>query len=374
MELWRLAHLFEPAFLALFVTTVAVVLASAQRALAFEKEGERHRDYGGGASQSEVVVTLDTSQALLIPITCSCSLLIMFYLFSSVSMIVMGFTILSSVFSLGFALAPYVAALNARVGDVVVVNRSWFGPITRSQAVLTVFSVGVVASWMVTGHWLLNNVIGISLCVAFVSHVRLPNIKVCALLLVCLFVYDIFWVFFSEQFFGSNVMVTVASRQTSNPVHTVASSLNMQRFSEVVAKKLDLPLKLIFPRNLFWGASGGAFGGQFLMIGLGDMAIPGMLLSLVLCFDHRKVREYDNEGSFSRGNKYIQFGGFGYAVGMIAALAAGLLSQSAQPALLYLVPSTLGSILCAAWMRGELAELWSGPRPIVTEKTSLMEP
>lgn len=62
-----------------------------------------------------------------------------------------------------------------------------------------------------------------------------------------------------------------------------------------------------------------------------------MLLSLVLCFDHRKVREYDNEGSFSRGNKYIQFGGFGYAVGMIAALAAGLLSQSAQPALLYLV-------------------------------------
>lgn len=229
MELWRLAHLFEPAFLALFVTTVAVVLASAQRALAFEKEGERHRDYGGGASQSEVVVTLDTSQALLIPITCSCSLLIMFYLFSSVSMIVMGFTILSSVFSLGFALAPYVAALNARVGDVVVVNRSWFGPITRSQAVLTVFSVGVVASWMVTGHWLLNNVIGISLCVAFVSHVRLPNIKVCALLLVCLFVYDIFWVFFSEQFFGSNVMVTVASRQTSNPVHTVASSLNMQR-------------------------------------------------------------------------------------------------------------------------------------------------
>lgn len=38
------------------------------------------------------------------------------------------------------------------------------------------------------------------------------------------------------------------------------------------------------------------------------------------------------------------------------------------------VPSTLGSILCAAWARGELAELWSGPRPIVTEKTSFMEP
>ena len=72
-------------------------------------------------------------------------------------------------------------------------------------------------------------------------------------------------------------------------------------------------------------------------------AIPGMLLSLVLCFDHRKFREHDNEGTFSRGNKYIQFGGCGYAVGMIAALAAGLLSQAAQPALLYLVRRACGS-------------------------------
>lgn len=373
MELWRLIHLFEPAYVVLLITSVSVVLASAQRALAFEKEGERHRDYTGVGSQSGVAVTLDSSQALLIPITCSCSLLIMFYLFSSVSMVIMAFTLVSSFLSLGFTLAPCMAALNARVGDVVVVSRSWCGPISRSQAVLAVFCVGVVATWMVTGHWLLNNVLGVSLCIAFVSHVRLPNIKVCALVLVGLFVYDIFWVFFSEQLFGSNVMVTVATRQTSNPVHTVASSLNMQKFSEVVAKKLDLPLKLIFPRS-FWDPSRGSFRGQYLMIGLGDMAIPGMLLSLVLCFDHRKVRERDNEGTFSRGNKYIQFGGVGYAVGMVSALAAGLLSQMAQPALLYLVPSTLGSILGAAWARGELAELWSGPRPIVTEKTSLVEP
>lgn len=267
MELWRLIHLFEPAYVVLLITSVSVVLASAQRALAFEKESERHRDYGGVGSQS---VTIDTSQALLIPITCSCSLLIMFYLFSSVSMIIMAFTLVASVLSLGFSLAPCMTALNARVGDVIVVSRSWCGAISRSQAILAVFCIGVVVSWMVTGHWLLNNVLGVSLCIAFVSHVRLPNIKVCSLVLVGLFVYDIFWVFFSEQLFGSNVMVTVATRQTSNPVHTVASSLNMQKFSEVVAKKLDLPLKLIFPRS-FWDVSRGNFRGQYLMIGLGDM-------------------------------------------------------------------------------------------------------
>ncbi|CAH8320950.1 unnamed protein product [Eruca vesicaria subsp. sativa] len=69
--------------------------------------------------------------------------------------------------------------------------------------------------------------LGVSICVAFVSHVRLPNIKTCAMLLVCLFVYDIFWVFFSERFFGANVMVSVATQQASNPVHTVANSLNL---------------------------------------------------------------------------------------------------------------------------------------------------
>ncbi|KMZ70621.1 hypothetical protein ZOSMA_198G00230 [Zostera marina] len=39
-----------------------------------------------------------------------------------------------------------------------------------------------------------------------VYDARLPNIKICTLFLICLFVYDVFWVFFSERFFGENVM------------------------------------------------------------------------------------------------------------------------------------------------------------------------
>ncbi len=69
-------------------------------------------------------------------------------------------------------------------------------------------------------------------------------------------------------------------------------------------------------------------------------AIPGMLLALVLCFDHRKGREHENEGSFSRGNQYIRYAVCGYSIGLITALAAGLLSQLPQPALLYLVSSS----------------------------------
>jgi minor histocompatibility antigen H13 len=48
----------------------------------------------------------------------------------------------------------------------------------------------------------------------------------------------------------------------------------------------------------------------------------------------------------------------GYAVGMMSTLAILLWFKHGQPALLYLVPSVVGSIFLTAWARGELKELW----------------
>jgi signal peptide peptidase-like protein 3 len=290
--LWRLVYLLEPASVVLIATAVFVVSASAQRALTFEKESERHRDF------AEASITLDSSQALMIPIASSCSLLLMFYLFASMSQFIMGFTAVASASSLAFCLAPYVTYMNSQMGllDPIIVNRGCCGSFSRTQGLLVVVSCVVVAAWLVTGHWLLNNILGISICIAFVSHVRLPNIKICALLLLCLFVYDIFWVFFSEQFFGSNVMVSVATQQASNPIHTVASSLNLQGLSQAITKKLELPVKLVFPRNLLGGwIPSGSGGTEFLMLGLGDMVSFShssqfcLLHTLLMCIKMQSV-------------------------------------------------------------------------------------
>lgn len=75
-------------------------------------------------------------------------------------------------------------------------------------------------------------------------------------------------------------------------------------------------------------------------------AIPGMLLALVLCFEHRRAKEIQ-EGlpsslgphSHPRNSKYAWYATVGYAVGLISALAAGVLTRAPQPALLYLVIS-----------------------------------
>ncbi|XP_008234233.1 PREDICTED: signal peptide peptidase-like 1 [Prunus mume] len=366
--LWKLLYLLEPAPISLIVTAVGVTFGSAFRALNYGKEMERNRDL------SETSITLDRSQALMIPVMSSISLLLMFYLFSSVSQLLTVFTAIASVSSLFFCLSPYVAYLKSQFGfSDPYVSRCCSKSFTRIQGLLLFLCIGTVVAWLVTGHWVLNNLLGISICIAFVSHVRLPNIKICAMLLVCLFVYDIFWVFFSERFFGANVMVSVATQQASNPVHTVANSLSLPGL-QMVTKKLELPVKIVFPRNLLGGLiPGGAR--DFMMLGLGDMAIPAMLLALVLCFDHRRSRDSINllEMHSSKGHKYIWYALPGYAIGLVTALAAGILTHSPQPALLYLVPSTLGPIVFISWIRKELAELWDGPLPNSNDKAHQIE-
>lgn len=263
--LWKLVYLLEPSSVTLFVTAIAVSYASASRALNYGKEMERNRDL------SEASITLDGSQALMIPIMSSCSLLFMFYLFSSVSQLLTAFTAVASASALYFCLWPYVAQvkLHFNLPDPYI-SRCCSKSFTRIQSILLIVCVALVVAWLVSGHWILNNLLGISLCIAFVSHVRLPNIKICAMLLACLFVYDVFWVFYSERFFGANVMVSVATQQASNPVHTVATSLSLPGL-QLITKKLELPVKIVFPRNMLGGAVPGNSTSDYMMLGLGDM-------------------------------------------------------------------------------------------------------
>lgn len=258
-------YLLEPAPVTLITTAVAVTFGSAFRALNYGKEMERNRD------MSEASITLDRSQALMIPVMSSCSLLLMFYLFTTVSQLLTIFTSIAAATSLFFCLSPHAAYLKSQFGLAdPFVSRCCAKSFTRIQVLLLFTCTFTVAAWLVSGHWILNNLLGISICIAFVSHVRLPNIKICAMLLLCLFVYDIFWVFYSERFFGANVMVSVATQQASNPMHTVASSLSLPGL-QLITKKLELPVKIIFPRNLLGRVIPGTSASEFMMLGLGDM-------------------------------------------------------------------------------------------------------
>jgi len=216
----------------------------------------------------------------------------------------------------------------------------------------------------------LNNILGMALCVTFISLVRLPNVKVCSALLCALFVYDCFWVFFSRKFFGSNVMIEAAVKQADNPAFQLAEAMHLP--SVGIAKELDLPVKLMFPQNLLvWDRHAPS-----LMLGLGDIALPGMLLALLLSNDLARwtlqsgsstlVQSTDAAGLKTLASlkfwteSYTLTSWVGYAVGMFLALGIGTVVQAPQPALFYLVPSTLGPVLLQALRRRELKEIWEG--------------
>jgi len=135
----------------------------------------------------------------------------------------------------------------------------------------------------------------------FLSLVRVPSMKVSTAVLGSLFLYDVFWVFYSQNFFGENVMfaplifslrcrgggggglspsvarLTVATRVNENPAAVVAQKLQLDAF---VSPSMQLPVKLIL--------------GPF-MLGLGDIVAPGLLATFAMRFGHHKTgRSFDS--------------------------------------------------------------------------------
>lgn len=144
------------------------------------------------------------------------------------------------------------------------------GRFTMAEIVSFSLSVSIVCIWILTGHWLLMDAMGMGLCVAFIAFVRLPSLKVSTLLLLGLLIYDVFWVFFSSFIFNSNVMVRVATRPAENPVGAMARRFHMASFvAGHEPPKLSLPGKLIFPSM--------NNSGHFSMLGLGDVVSLSLL-------------------------------------------------------------------------------------------------
>jgi minor histocompatibility antigen H13 len=150
-------------------------------------------------------------------------------------------------------------------------------------------SVAFSVVYFQTKHWTMNNVMGICFCLQGIERFSLGTYKIGAILLVGLFFYDIFWVF------GTEVMVTVA-------------------------KSLDGPIKILFPRSLVPDATTGKL--EMSLLGLGDIVIPGFFLALLLRFDahlaNLPVFPTDLHVPFPK--PYFHSALFGYVIGLATTL------------------------------------------------------
>jgi signal peptide peptidase-like protein 2B len=97
------------------------------------------------------------------------------------------------------------------------------------------------------------------------------------------------------------------------------------------------------------------YGGSALL-GLGDIILPGLLVSFSIRYDYCKGTP------LSRG--FFCVATIAYAVGLLLANAMAIALRdvvAGQPALMYIVPIMLASVLGLAKHRGEFDEMWDGP-------------
>ncbi|XP_018023027.1 signal peptide peptidase-like 3 isoform X2 [Hyalella azteca] len=332
-----------------------------QEAREREKEKERHKLLGlpTPAAQENNVQTLDSLQAMCLPLGASVSLLVMFFFFDSMQMLFAVCTAIIATVALAFLLLPMCQYIIRPCTDNKKISFGMCGRFTGAEILSFCLSVTIVCVWVLTGHWLLMDAMGMGLCVAFIAFVRLPSLKVSTLLLMGLLVYDVFWVFFSSYIFNANVMVKVATRPAENPVGVMARKLHLGSMARDVPK-LSLPGKLVFPSM--------QHSGHFSMLGLGDVVMPGLLLCFVLRYDaYKKAQLLSTEAGVpvppSHMNRisYFHCSLIGYFLGLLTATVSSEVFKAAQPALLYLVPFTLLPLLTMAYLKGDLRRMWSEP-------------
>jgi len=308
------------------------------------KEGEEGYDPDAPTS----VETLKKEDAMQFPIMGSCSLFGLYLAFKFlgqdfVNLLIGGYFALVGCGALTLTIGPAMDKIapksmnEYKMGFKKKISHplpEWILPedfeigmnLTATDLVSIGLACGVVALYFQKKYWAFNNVLGICFCMQGIERLSLGTYKIGAILLVGLFFYDIFWVF------GTDVMVTVA-------------------------KNLDGPIKLLFPRSLIPVDDTGKI--ELSLLGLGDIVIPGFFLSLLLRFDAENAEmptnKVDIHESFPK--PYFYSAMIAYVLGLGITLFVMIYFQAAQPALLYLVPACLGASFLCAIVRGEVAAL-----------------
>merc|ERR1719507_528984 len=202
------------------------------------------------------------------------------------------------------------------------------------QFLLLAASIATSATWFAfrksDWSWILQDILGIMFSINMLKVLRLPSLRICTILLSALFFYDIFFVFITPLFMsGKSVMVEVATGHSSD---------------EQLSMVLRVP-------HLSTNPSRVCYMQTYSLLGFGDILVPGLLLSYAHSYDLLAGIKY---------KLYWVITVVAYILGLVATFISLFLMNSAQPALLYLVPFTLVPTLLVAWIRGDLAAMWEG--------------
>lgn len=307
------------------------------------------RDDGAKKKDKEAVDVTPIMISVFVVMCCSMLVLLYFFYDQMVYMTIATFC-LASVVGLYICLWPFVQRIPFGMCRIPENNLPCFHkrPQVR-MLILSAFCIGVSVTWVVFRNddqwaWILQDTLGIAFCLYMLKTIRLPTFKACTLLLVVLFVYDVFFVFITPFFTesGQSIMVEVAAGPSGSSTHEkLPMVLKVPRLNSSPLVLCDRP---------------------FSILGFGDILVPGMLVAYCYRFDIL----------MQTSRIYFLACTIGYGIGLLITFLALALMQMGQPALLYLVPCTLLTSLAVALWRKELPMFWTGsgfvPPPIIMEQ------
>jgi len=234
------------------------------------------------------------------------------------------------------------------------------GLVPLSEVIALVAAALLVGGWVYFRNsdkgWIFQDVIGCGFLCLVQRVFKLPSLKIAAVLLTAMFLFDIFWVLVSphvlppvQAWFDKEMeeLTDLLSRllphgpsKPLHPRHSVMESVAKGGHThEAVPAGIKIPI--------FGGAPG-----AYHLLGFGDVALPGALASFLL--------QYDALTGKGPCDGFFIVVVVGYFVALCACLLVVERFQTAQPALMYIVPGTLWVTVAYAWCSGDLLSMWRG--------------
>jgi len=308
-------------------------------------------------------ITVSWQQGVMLVVGAATVLGLLFLLLKlgvSIALILIGiFSFAATTATTQVALLPAVYRALPRIAGNTVCRTVRCGGVhvTVGHAITVPVALGLVAVWVVFRHaswsWLLQDTFGVLVCCMFLSTLRLKSLRDATVILCGFFLYDIFMVFATVYLVGSSVMVDVATAGAPQEVPNWACHCRIFPSDTASCGPGEyMPILLRVPHVQ-------DYRGGYAMLGLGDIVVPGLLLSLALRFD------YATYAALPRGKMscaYFAVTASGYGLGLMLANIAVSVMHMGQPALLYLVPCTLIPVALVARSRRQLDGMWTGRR------------
>uniref|UniRef100_A0A8C0ZZX5 Signal peptide peptidase-like 2B n=1 Tax=Castor canadensis TaxID=51338 RepID=A0A8C0ZZX5_CASCN len=192
-----------------------------------KKRYMKHKRDDGPEKQEDEAVDVTPVMICVFVLTCCLMLVLLYYFYDQLVYVIIAIFCLASSTGLYSCLAPCVRRLpfcKCRVPDN---SLPYFHK--RPQArmlLLATLCVAVSVVWGVFRNedqwaWILQDALGIAFCLYMLKTIRLPTFKACTLLLLVLFIYDVFFVFITPFLTksGNSIMVEVATGPSDSATH-----------------------------------------------------------------------------------------------------------------------------------------------------------